>query len=100
MLEEDKQFFESIGVNFNGDWGEYSYFACSEGILIANTLETKEKILEFNNLTWEEQKKMVPGISDEHSGGTWGLAINSAIKYLPMLLVNKRDKKIYNILNK
>ena len=42
MLEEDKQFFESLGIKFDGDWGEYSYFACSEGILIANTLEASE----------------------------------------------------------
>lgn len=103
MLEEDKIFFESIGVKFedeNGKFDDYKYFACSQGILIANILETKERILEYNNLgSWEEQKRIVPGISDEHSGGTWSLAINAAVAYLPMLLVNKRDKKIDDILN-
>ena len=98
MLEEDKIFFESLGVRFDGDSGEYNYFACSQGILIANTLETEEKIIEYNKLGWEEQKRIVPGISDDHSGGTWGLAINAAVRYLPMLLVNKRDKKIDDIL--
>ena len=100
MLEEDKQFFESLGVEFKGDWGEYTKFSASQGILIANVLETKEKILEFNRLSWEEQKKIVPGLSDEHSGGTWSIAIKLAIEYLPMLLVNKRDKKIDDILSK
>jgi hypothetical protein len=100
MLEEDKIFFESLGVRFGGDSGEYNYFACSQGILIANALETEEKIVEYNKLGWEEQKRLVPGISDEHSGGTWGLAINAAVRYLPMLLVNKRDKKIDDILLK
>jgi hypothetical protein len=28
-----------------------------------------------------------------------GLAINAAVRYLPMLLVNKRDKKIDDILS-
>ena len=100
MLEEDKIFFESIGVKFDGDFGEYNYFACSQGILIANVLEDEKKIIEYNKLGWEEQKKIVPGISDDHSGGTWGLAINAAVRYLPMLLVNKRDKKIDDILLK
>jgi hypothetical protein len=102
MLEEDKIFFESLGVKFEDEKGEfdnYKYFACSQGILIANALETEEKIVEYNKLGWEEQKRLVPGISDEHSGGTWGLAINAAVRYLPMLLVNKRDKKIDDILN-
>ena len=54
----------------------------------------------YNKLGWEEQKRLVPGISDDHSGGTWGLAINAAVRYLPMLLVNKRDKKIDDILLK
>ena len=102
MLEEDKIFFESLGVKFEDEKGEfdnYKYFACSQGILIANVLETEEKIREYNDLGWEEQKRLVPGISDEHSGGTWGLSINAAVRYLPMLLVNKRDKKIDDILN-
>ncbi len=100
MLEEDKIYFESLGVKFEGDFGQYNYFACSEGILIANTLQDEQKIIEYNKLGWEEQKRIVPGISDEHSGGTWGLAINAAVRYLPMLLVNKRDKKIDDILLK
>ena len=70
MLEEDKIFFESLGVKFEGDFGEYNYFACSQAILIANVLETEEKIIEYNKLGWEEQKRIVPGLSGEHSGGT------------------------------
>ena len=100
MLEEDKIFFFFFCVKFDGDFGEYNYFACSQGILIANVLEDEQKIIEYNKLGWEEQKKIVPGISDDHSGGTWGLAINAAVRYLPMLLVKKRDKKIDDILLK
>lgn len=102
MIEIDKEFFESIGVKFedeNGKFDDYKYFACSQGVLIANELETVDKIKNFNNLSWEHQKNIVPGLSDEHSGGTWSLAISAAVVYLPMLLVNKRDKKIDDILN-
>ena len=103
MLEEDKIFFESLGVKFEDEKGEfdnYKYFACSQGILIAEALEDAEEIRKFNYLNWGEQKKIIPGLSDEHSGGTWSLAIDAAIRYLPMLLVNKRDKKIDDILLK
>ncbi|MEN6293177.1 MAG: hypothetical protein ABFD07_14345 [Methanobacterium sp.] len=102
MIETDKEFFESIGVKFedeNGKFDDYKYFACSQGVIISNALETKERILEFNNLSWEEQKRLVPAISDDHSGGTWSLAMSAAIAYIPMLLVNRRDKKIDDILN-
>jgi hypothetical protein len=99
MLEQDKQFFESLGIEFKGEWGDYKIFSASQGILIANVFETKEKILEFNKMSFEDQKKIVPGLSDDHSGGTWSMTIRFAIDYLPMLLVNKRDKKIDDILN-
>jgi hypothetical protein len=41
---------------------------------------------------------MVPGLSDQHSGNTFGLALRAAIAYLPQLLVNRRDSKIDTII--
>jgi hypothetical protein len=99
MKKQDKDFFESLGVKFNGGIGEkYNIFALEQGILIAEALETKDKIIEFKDLDFDEQKKLVPGLSDEHSGNTFGLALRSAIAYLPQLLVNKRDDKIETII--
>jgi len=69
MKKQDKDFFESLGVKFNGGIGEkYNIFALEQGILIAEALETKDKIIEFKDLDFDEQKKLVPGLSDEHSG--------------------------------
>lgn len=99
MKKEDREFFESIGVKFDEGFGEkYNTFALEQGILIANSLETKEKIIEFKDMDWEDQKKMVPGLSDEHSGNTFGLALRGAIAYLPQLLANRRDDKINTII--
>lgn len=99
MRKEDKEFFESIGVKFEVGFGEqYNTFALEQGILIAEALQTKERIIEFKDMDWEVQKKMVPGLSNEHSGNTFGLALRGAIAYLPQLLVNKRDDKIDTII--
>ena len=95
MIQEDIDFFESKGVKLNDP---YTIFGVSEGILIAECLETKEEILKFNSLSFSEQKKLVP-ISDEHSGGTFNLAIKSAIIYLEKLKQDKRDHKINHIIN-
>jgi hypothetical protein len=46
-------------------------------------------------MTWDEQKSLVPGLDDGHSGNTFGVACRLAIFYLPML----RDKRIDEIIN-
>jgi hypothetical protein len=95
MTKEDKHFFENLGVNFESGFGyEYNIFSIEQGILIAETLRTKEKIMEFKDSDYDMQKKMVPGLSDEHSGNTFGIALNSSISYLNKLLVDDRDTKI------
>jgi hypothetical protein len=99
MKAEDRSFFESLGVDFTQGIGEdYNIFAFEQGILIAEKLQTKENILEFKDKSFDEQMIMVPGLSDGHSGNTFGMAIRAAIAYLPQLIVNKRDIKIDNII--
>jgi hypothetical protein len=66
MKQEDKEFFESLGVKFDEGFGsQYNIFALEQGILIPETLQTKEKIIEFNQLGFDEQKKLVPGLSSD-----------------------------------
>ena len=92
MNNSDLEFFKSIGVKFDykDDMGNrYITFCCEQAILISETLRNKEKIEAF------EQKKMVPGISDDHSGNTFTQACKLAIHYIPML----RDKRIDDILS-
>jgi hypothetical protein len=99
MRKEDKDFFESMGINlYDGMGYAYNRFAISEGILIAEILRDKDKIMEFSNLSFDEQRKIVP-ISDNHSGGTWGIAIRAAIVYLKKIKIDDRDDKIDKIMN-
>ena len=102
MKKEDLEFFENLVGKENIDAGfgrQYNLFAMEQGILIAEALQTKEAIIEFNKKGWDEQKSLVPGLDDGHSGNTFGMAIRFAVAYLPQLLVNRRDEKIENIIS-
>lgn len=99
MSLSDLEFFENIFIDLNKGFGkEYNLFSCSEAILIAETLKTKEKIIEFSNNTSDQQLIMVPNLSNEHSGGTFSLACKLAILYIPRLRENIREEKINDII--
>lgn len=95
MTQEDREFFESIVGDLNSGFGEdYNIFCCDQGILIAESLRNKEKIVEFHKMEWNEQKKLVPGLDDGHSGNTFDMACRLAIAYLPRI----REKRIDEVI--
>ena len=96
MDANDLEFFVSLGFKVNEGFGSaYNTFCCEQAILISSTLRSKDKILEFSELEWDLQKKIVPGLDDGHSGNTFVTSWRLAIAYLPML----RDKRIDDVLN-
>lgn len=97
MEKEDIEFFEGIGVSCKV-MSLYQSFYFDQGILIAKNLKTKENILEFQKKTFEEQLKIVPWLSSDHTGNTFHMSINVAIEYLPKLLMDNRDNKIDEII--
>lgn len=100
MTKEDREFFESkLGDLSQGFGLDYNLFACEQAILIADSLQSAEKIKEFYNMDWDVQKKMVPGLSDSHSGNTFGMACRIAAVYLPITAAKIRDGKIDQILS-
>jgi len=99
MIESDLQFFENLIGNIEKGFGrEYNIFCCEQGIEIAKSLETKERIIEFSKMDYEDQKSLVKGLSNDHTGNTFGMSCRLAIAYIPELLVNKRDRKIDEII--
>ncbi len=74
--------FRDNNPNFRVDYESYEMFCCKEAIKIANELKTPEKIKEFSKLDYNSQMEMVPGISDQHSGNTFGASIMLAYLYL------------------
>lgn len=102
MRTEDLEFFENLVGKENIDAGfgrQYNIFSMEQGILIAEALQTKESIVEFNKKSWGEQKKLVPGLDDGHSGNTFNMALRFAIAYLPQLVANRRDDRIDSVIN-
>lgn len=95
MTQEDREFFESIVGDLNSGMGEgYNRFCCDQGILIAESLRSKEKIVEFHKMNWDDQKKLVPGLDDGHSNNSFGMACRLAIDYLPRIREKRIDKII------
>jgi len=100
MNNNDLQFFkELLGESINEGFGyEYNIFCCEQAVIIAETLKTKEKIIEFYKADYPNQKKMVPLISEDHSGNTFEMSCRLSISFLPQLKANQRDQKIDGII--
>jgi len=100
MTKEDREFFESKLGDLSAGFGlDYNLFACEQGILIADALQSKERIKEFYEMNWDDQKKLVPGLDDGHSGNTFGMACKIAAVYLPITEAKIRNGKIDQILS-
>ncbi len=95
MTQEDRKFFESIVGDLNGGMGEgYNRYCCEQAIIIAESLRNKDKIIEFSKMGWGQQKALVPGLDDGHSGNTFGISCKLAITYLPRI----REKRIDEVI--
>jgi hypothetical protein len=64
------------------DYEPYELFTCEQAVEIANALKTPDEISRFHKLEFVEQKKLVPALSDDHSGNTFGAACHLASIYL------------------
>lgn len=64
------------------DWGWnfgfYELFCCEEAVKIATALDTGEKIEAFNKMKTDRQRQLVPKLSADHSGNTFGAAVHLA----------------------
>lgn len=70
--------FRERKPDFRWEHEGYEMFACTEAVKIAHALKTAEKLEGFNKLTYEQQKMLVPDLSDGHSGNTFGMACRLA----------------------
>lgn len=74
--------FRENNERFRVDYEQYELFCCEEAIKIADSLKDPEKVRGFGELKWEQQKQLVPELSDGHSGNTFGAACHLAYWYL------------------
>jgi hypothetical protein len=60
------------------EFGFYELFCCEEAVKIAKALETREKIEAFASMKADRQRELVPDLSEDHSGNTFGAATTLA----------------------
>lgn len=83
------QRFTEGNCDFVWKYLRYELFCCEEAMRISDRFKTSESVSEFYSAPWEKQKELMPELSDEHSGNTFGCACKLAQAYLadPSLVV-------------
>lgn len=73
--------FRAGNPEFRIEYEGYELFCCTEALKIARALKTKEEVLLFGQLNYDDQRKRVK-FSDGHSGNTFGMAVRLAHWYI------------------
>jgi hypothetical protein len=68
--------------DFGWKFEAYELMACQEAVRIAEALKTPDAVQAFHALPWDEQKRVVPGLDEGHSGNSFGFACQMARLYL------------------
>jgi hypothetical protein len=66
--------FRERNPDFGWQHESYELMVCEDAVKIAITLETRDAIIAWSELPYEEQKTVVP-ITDGHSGNSFGQAV-------------------------
>lgn len=74
--------FRKTNPNFRWKFERYEMLCCKDAVLIAETLKTPEAVQAFSEKDYSEQKLLVPGINDGHSGNSWNCAVLLAKLYV------------------
>lgn len=74
--------FRVNNTRFRIDYEAYELFCCEEAVVIANSCKTSKSVEEFQSKGWDEQRKQIPKLSNEHSGNTFAAACALAYMYL------------------
>lgn len=91
MFQEKIQQKRNDNPNYRIESESYEMFCYKQAIEIANglpkfegvpELNIKERIQKFYDMPYEEQKKAIPKLSEDHSGNTFGAACGLAAQYL------------------
>jgi hypothetical protein len=78
------RFVAAKGDDFRAEHESYELFCCEQAHAIASAMRaagkpTRDDVAAFHRLTWEQQKMVVPALSDGHSGNTFGMACRLAM---------------------
>lgn len=74
--------FRAGRADFDKEFLGYELVCCVDAVKIAIALKTPEAVERFQKLGYKAQMKAVPGLSDQHSGNTFGFAVRLGWLYL------------------
>lgn len=82
--------FDRNNPDFCWESLDYELFCCEQAVVIAGALSNEERVNGFCKLTWQAQKRTVPGLDDGHSGNTFAVAAGLAALHLksPKLVIS------------
>jgi hypothetical protein len=75
------QRYRDNNPDFRVEYEPYEMFCCTEAVKMAKALKTPEAVEAFKELSYEEQRKLVP-FDEGHSGNTFSTAVGLAYWYL------------------
>ena len=71
-LQKRIQRFLDNNHDFGIDYLAYELFCCEQAVVIAAAFKDVESLRTWANMDFNEQRKIVPALSDDHSGNTFG----------------------------
>lgn len=74
--------FRERNENFGWKYETYELFCCEEALKIANHFNDPDKIRWWYRLPYQQQQAEFTGLSDEHSGNTFGASVTLAVLFL------------------
>ncbi len=74
--------FRANNPDFRWKYEAYEMLVCTQAVEIAEALKTVDAIRAWKEMDFRKQKRLVPSLSDGHSGNTFGAACLLAILYL------------------
>jgi len=75
--------FTANNPDFGWNYLGYELFTCEQAVVFADTFKTDKALRQWASLTdYKLQREQCPGMSDQHSGNTFGCAVQLAHWYL------------------
>lgn len=86
VMQRRVQKFRNTNPDFDWEFLPYELMVCADAVKIARAMEPRgdtpegrvEELQAFYDLAWEQQKMVVPDLTDGHSGNSFGMACRLA----------------------
>lgn len=78
VLRARIELFRANCPDFRWEYESYELFCCEEAVKISTALKSVAEVERFSKLSFQDQRAAIPALSGEHSGNTFGCAMQFA----------------------